>query len=183
MIGSLKRWKKKAFTVAELLVVTTIITSAGTGASSYKHAMDKAKQTACLHNLKQVALGLQMYELENGRLPDAKFFPEKPLKDKRSILKFLKGYEQCLICPTMPDEIKKKGLTFIWNDEVSGMSLDQIEDKSKTWLLIEMTAVTPKKVPPPHRGGYNILYADWQVKWTKKLPKLKAIDAEEEGED
>lgn len=175
-----RRWKKKAFTVVELLVVTTIITGVGTGAFSYKDAMDKAKQTACMHNLKQVALGLQMYELEHGCLPDAKFFPKKPLKDKRSILKFLKGYERSLICPTMPDKIKKKGLTFIWNDEVSGMSLNQIKDKSKTWLLVEMTAATPKKVLPPHRGGYNVLYADWSVKWTKKPPKLKAVDAEED---
>jgi len=178
-----RRWKKKAFTVVELLVVTTIITGAGTGAFSYKDAMDKAKQTACMHNLKQVAFGLQMYELEHGRLPDAKFFPKKPLKDKRSILKFLKGYEKSLICPTMPDKIKKKGLTFIWNDEVSGMPLDRIKDKAKTWLLVEMTAATPKAAPPPHRDGYNVLYANWQVKWTKKPPKLKAIDAEEEEED
>src|SRR4051812_31882734 len=72
---------QKAFTLIELLVVITII---GILASllmpALARAKAKAKDTACLNNLKQIGLAVTMYADENkGFLPDAEPLPSEPL--------------------------------------------------------------------------------------------------------
>ena len=51
--------------------------------------------------------------------------------------------------------------------------------------MIEMSAVY-EEAPPPHRGGFNVLYADGHVKWTAELPrelKMKKESAKESAEE
>ncbi len=166
---------RTGFTVAELLVAVTIMTSISTAA--FVKVKDKAKQMECQNNLKQIALGLRMHEMTSGKLPEAAFFPEDPKKGKDSIRVILKDYPaQLFICPSAPEEMSKKGLTFLWNDKCSGRPSHRIKKPKETWLMIEINAVSDK-VPPPHPGGYNILYSDMQtVKTEKELPKDLAED-------
>lgn len=179
--------KTAAFTLLEVMIVTTIITSQ---ANNYGDIRRLAYQKSCENNLRQIYLGLTMYEMSNGGLPRAKFYPERPKTDRRSIVTMLgRGYEQVCICPVFPDHIKQKGLTYIYNDSLAGLSLDQVPNARETWLVTEMNAVSDK-VSMPHPGGFHILYADGHIKVTKDRPevflelqkKLEEKQKEEEGE-
>src|SRR5690242_19358076 len=62
--------KRKAFTLIELLVVIAIIAIlAAILFPVFAQAREKARQTSCLSNMKQIALSVQMYMTDNdGRL-------------------------------------------------------------------------------------------------------------------
>jgi prepilin-type N-terminal cleavage/methylation domain-containing protein len=164
------RRSRSGFTATELLTVAAIVTSVSTAA--YVNVKDRAKETACRNNLRQIGQALLMMEMTHGRLPDAAFFPSKPKKDKDSIVVIMKNCNSKLfVCPSAPEELAKKGLTFIWNDKCSGKASHRIKDAKKTWLMVEVNAVSDK-VPAPHPHGYNVLYADLQtIKTVKELPK------------
>src|SRR3712207_2449336 len=60
--GTMRRERKPGFTLIELLVVIAIIAIlAAILFPVFAQAWEKARQAACLSNLKQVGLGLQMY--------------------------------------------------------------------------------------------------------------------------
>ncbi len=172
------------FTTIEILAAAAIVAG---GYAKYGDALAKAKNKAveveCTNHLKQIAQALQMYELTEGRLPNAKFYPKEPLKDPRSLLKILgPQYAKLLVCPSMPEPLQKRGLTYLWNDKFSNKPLGSIPNPSKTWLMIEMSAVFPE-APPPHREGFMVLYADMHVRWTKQLPKDLIVKKEEQEQE
>ena len=80
------------FTLVEIAYVTKILQSIPK--EEYTSAMKKARALECAHNLKQIYQTLMMYELQNGKLPNAKFFP-KNVNDRDSIEKIL-GLPQAL---------------------------------------------------------------------------------------
>jgi len=174
-----------AFTLVEVTIVAGIIAGAR---GSYTGAMDRARRMACQHNLQQLYQGLYQLDLFDGRLPEISFFSKDPQKDPKSLLRVLgPEFSGVLLCPTMPEDIKKHKVTYIFNDELSGKSLDSVRDRRKTWVLMGMTATVrdPKDKrrlagPQPHSGGVNVLYADGHVEWTKTPPVLKPIDAPKE---
>ncbi len=160
---------KVGFTLTELLLVTSILGAVSPAA--YIGVKNKAYEISCMNNLKQIGTTLQMFEIEQGRLPNAKFFPENPNTDPRSIKAILKNYgmpNEIFICPTAPRQLKDLGLTYLWNDEVNGKSLYSIDNPSQTWLMVDMTAAYEKATS--HRNGYNILYANFQVNWSASPP-------------
>jgi len=167
MLGRRKNRGVVGFTVMEMVVVTGIVTSMGSG--GYMGVKNRALRTQCMNNLRQIGMELRMYEMTNGALPNAKFYPENPKTDSRSLLRLLPGFERCMVCPVMPPALQQKGLTFLWNDKYSGKPLSAIPNPSHTWLMIEMTAVS-KDAPAPHSGGYNVLCGDLQVRYWKKVP-------------
>jgi len=182
MLNLLRHKFIAGFTTIEILAAAAIVSG---GYAGYGNALAKAKNKAveiqCTSNLKQVAQALQMYEMMEGRLPNAKFFPKEPRKDPRSLLKILgPQYAKFLVCPSMPEKLQKRGLTFLWNDKYSGKPLSSVPKPTKTWLMIEMSAAFPE-VPPPHRGGFLVLYADMHVAWTNEIPK-ELIVKKESGE-
>lgn len=174
-----RRWPRTAlaFTLVEVTMVAGII---GGAQGSYTGALDRAKRTACQQNLKQIYLGLLQMDLFEGRLPRITFYSKEPKKDPYSLLRVLgPSYAGVLICPTMPEDIKRTGLTYIFNDRLSAKSLATVRDPGHTWLVMGMTAVVrdkqdPRKLagPQPHSGGVNVLYADGHVEWTKTPPVL-----------
>ena len=181
-----RKWQRAlvAFTLIEVTMVAGII---GGAQGSYTGALDRAKMAVCQHNLKQVYQGLLIAELtEGGRLPQISFYSEEPRKDPRSLLRALgPDFEGVLMCPCMPEDIKKKGVTYVFNDSLGGKSLDSVRNPRRTWLVMGMTAVVRDKEDPkklvgkqPHSGGVNVLYADGHVEWTKTPPVLKAVDDE-----
>lgn len=164
-----RRWIL-AFTLSEIMAVSAIVTSIPAGA--YVRAKQKAIELQCKRNLQQIGQAIIMYEMGQGHYPDAKFFPEKPAKDPKSIMQIMKNAGAGLpktmwICPAAPTQLSQKQLTFVYNDTFAGRTA--LREPSRAWLLIEVNCVS-NKVPPPHPGGYNILFADGHVVTTRQLP-------------
>jgi len=178
--------RRAAFTLLEVMVVTTIMTSQ---ANNYGNVRRLAYQKSCENNLRQIYMGLTMYEMTHGGLPRAKFYPKNPRTDRNSIVRMMGAdYAPMFVCPVFPEEIKKKGLTYIYNDTLAGLSLDQVPNARETWLMTEMNAVTDK-APMPHPGGFHILYADGRIEVTRERPKVfvelqeKIEEAQEKDEE
>ncbi|MBI3921776.1 MAG: prepilin-type N-terminal cleavage/methylation domain-containing protein [Armatimonadetes bacterium] len=186
-----KRRKSWGCTLVEVLAVTGAMSSLGGGA--FTGATDKAKQTVCEQNLRQLGLAVQMFADDNdGKYPEAWFLPKDLIKDPRSIGKLLMPYvnnKSLFMCPSAPDAIQKFGLGYLWNDQLNNLTSEQITNPSQTWMMTDInaaaTALTPAQakqgkvdlsaIPPAHVGGYNILYADGHVKWSKEPPKIQPI--------
>ena len=168
----IKRLKNiRGFTATELLVVTTIMSLIPT--TSYIGAKNKALQVQCGSQLRQIGMAINMFEMSQGTYPDAKFYPEDPLNDKKSIVVLLKPHgmsKKIFVCPGAPLELQKKGLTYLWNDALSGKSSSQIKNPSTTWMMVDITAAYDGV--SSHMGGYNILYADGHVEWSSRAPSL-----------
>ncbi|MBT3378306.1 MAG: hypothetical protein HN742_38640 [Lentisphaerae bacterium] len=164
-----RKWQL-AFSLTEMMAVTAIVTSIP--AAQYSRAKQKATQLQCQQNLQQIGKSIVMYQMGEGKYPEAVFYPDRPFEDDKSIAKILDDSgagipREMWQCPAAPDAIRKLGLTFIYNDKFAGRrSLPRPE---KAWLLIELNCVSAK-VPPPHPQGYNILFADGHVIASKHLP-------------
>ncbi|MBN4073995.1 hypothetical protein JYT61_00380 [bacterium AH-315-E10] len=153
------------FTLTEVLVVAAIVTSIP--AAQYARAKKKAVQIECQHNLRSIGQLLTMHVMDDA-YPKAAFYPKDPKKGKDSIRVILGGPAKIWQCPGLPDKLRESGLTFVYNDELSGKRA--VGNAAKKWVLIEINCVS-KSAPHAHPGGYNILFADGHVISSKKLPK------------
>jgi len=163
---------KAGFTLVELMAVTTIVTSLPLGA--YR-AVGKAKEVFCHNNLSQIYQALTIFMIENNdRLPSACFYPENSTEPKSiaNILRPYLGTKEVFICPSLPGQLKEKGITYIWNDQFNNQSPDHIPNNDQQWLMMEMTAVS-EEIPPPHSSGYSILYLDGHIETKPRPPDLK----------
>ncbi len=171
-----KHFNTFGFTLTEMLIVTAIITSIPT--SKYVRVKKMAYQTQCYSNLKNISIALISFKMDyDDIMPKAEFYP-KNINGKKSIVKLLSDYlggtslkkhgdNSPWVCPGLPLKLRKKGLSFIYNDSIAGK---RPRHPSETWVLIEMNAVSAK-IPAPHPKGYNILFADGSIQTTKTLPK------------
>jgi len=162
-----------AFSITELLAVSAIVASVPLG--SYARAKQMGVQTECINNLRQIGQSIVMYQMGEGKYPEAAFFPDDPKKGEDSIIVILAEAsgralpDQMWVCPAAPDALRKKckGLTFVYNDAYGGRA--SLKSPDKAWLLIEVNCVS-RKAPKPHPKGYNVLFADGHVFTTKILP-------------
>ncbi|NCO38655.1 MAG: hypothetical protein GW911_04315 [Armatimonadetes bacterium] len=175
--------------LAEVIAVAAALSALG--GNAFTGAKSAAHKGTCEANLKQLGAALKMYALENnGKLPTAVFYPGAKAKtDPKSIRKQLSSYvksEDAFTCPGAPSGLNKNGLSYLWNDSLNGASLRRVPNASSTWMLVDATAaataidsktaaakkINLKAIPPAHVGGYNILYADGHVGFSKKAPKI-----------
>ena len=188
----LRRKRSAGCTLAEVLAVSSALATLGTG-GAFTGAMDKSKQAVCETNLRQLGMALQMFLADNdGRFPAAWFLPRHAENDPGSIMRVLFPYvrnKAIFMCPAAPEPIQKFGLGYLWNDRLNNMLADQIPNPSQVWVLTDLNAVTsaltPQQaeefkinigaIPPAHVGGYNVLYADGHVKWSKEPPKIEPV--------
>ncbi len=163
-----RRWLL-GFSMTEILAVSAIVTSIP--AAQYAKAKQKALQTTCVHNLKQIGQMLVMYHMSEGKYPDAVFFPKDALGEEKSIVNLLEAVpKEMWLCPSAPPELRQRGLTFVYNEKYGGRR--SLKNPGRAWMLVEVNCVS-KAVRPPHPGGYNVLCADGQVYTisASKLPK------------
>ncbi len=163
-----------AFALIEVMAATAIMSSLQSQGGAYRYAVTMANELNGVNNLRQVHMLLQI----EGRLPKAAFYPKgNPKKDPKSIVRLIKGAPpQLFISPFAPEALKKKGLTYAWNDTVHRKDPSRLP--RKTWLLIDLPAfIADPKIPKPTR--YLVLYADGTAAAIDRPPSdiVKAVKA------
>jgi len=165
----------RAFTLVELLVVMAIVgLLAGLLLPVLGRARAQAKGAACLSNLRQIGVALQLYVDENdNRLPilyDAP--PASPGAPRTNTLDVVLtnhlGSTQVLGCPADRERLfDRTGSSYAWNTLVNGQPADRLSLLGLPFNPHQIPLVFDKEKFHAARGAgkeINFLYADGHIK-------------------
>ena len=182
--------RTRGFTLIELLVVIAIIAIlAAILFPVFARAREKARQTSCLSNLKQLGLGFDMYCQDyDERTPIAFGGDWWDHCWKMSIFPYVKNY-QLYQCPSLPLNLPPNGsgsygINAYIGEAVSYVSLAQVTRPAETFSIGENAdgdwVIEPNgaycAVPPwtqpgwvdgHHNEGGNFAFLDGHAKWLK----------------
>lgn len=166
---------QSAFTLIELLVVIAIIGVLGALLMpAFARAKEAARGTACLGNLRQVGVALQIYVQENknrmpfirDRVPD-----EPPTNGFPSLDKVLArelGNAQVLRCPSDREDLfTRTGSSYAWNSLLNGQDADNLRIFTFQFAPMQVPVMYDKEAFHAARGTgreVNYLYADGHIK-------------------
>lgn len=155
----------KGFTLIELLVVIAIIAIlAAILFPVFSKAREKARQTACISNQKQIALGLLIWSQENDeKLPAATdWIAASGVPGK------------VLICPTQgkTQAATTSNSSYGYNIECNGIALGSLQDPTSTVLTADGSATVLEimNVAERHNGGAIVSWADGHVTYETNPP-------------
>jgi prepilin-type N-terminal cleavage/methylation domain-containing protein len=157
------RIRRQGFTVVELLVVIVILaTLAAISVPIGRSMVGRAKEAACLSQLRSLGVGLQSYLAENGNimptLNPARRYKGQDVPVLETVLLPYVGSEEGFHCPADAKDFKKSGCSYFWNSTQNGLHASKLsffgikDNPAKTPLI------TDKESYHPH--GTNFLYAD-----------------------
>ena len=167
----------RGFTLIELLVVIAIIAIlAAILFPVFPRAREKARQTTCMSNQRQIAAAVLMYVQDHDET-----FPSEA-----AMWQAVNFSPQELICPD------KGGLanTYLYNHNLSNIALGSIPSPSDVFCTIEGTHIgTPNSNPPTfsnvaygisdieyrHNGQFNASYCDGHCLTTTDPGELGAV--------
>ena len=166
---------RTAFTLIELLVVIAILgLLAGLLLPAMSRARDSARSTACLSNLHQIGIGLQLYVQDNqNHLPVmfdwgvnlAANTNGPPIN--RILLPFT-GSSNIFKCPSDKQQLfETTGSSYAWNSLLNGQDADHLVVFNLPFGPNQIPVVFDKDKFHATRGGdkaVNYLYADGHIK-------------------
>lgn len=115
-------------------------------------AREKAKQTTCLANIKQICVGLLMYAQDHDEA-----LPPQGADLRETVMPYVRN-ERVLQCPEVGE-----GTSYALNERALGMRLGEIRSPAETVIVFE--TVDGKTPAYRHTGGTNIGFADGHAKW------------------
>jgi prepilin-type N-terminal cleavage/methylation domain-containing protein len=157
----------KGFTLIELLVVIAIIAIlAAILFPVFARAREKARQTTCTNNQRQIAVGITMYSQDHGELMPASTSVWNDINLDRGILR----------CPTLGTTIPNG---YGYNSAISNLSIGYIKSPSDTLLTadISSSAALPNilssgaDIDTRHSSGYIASAVDGHVGLYKGSPQ------------
>lgn len=166
------------FTLVEMLVVLAIISVlAALLLPTLNKAREAGRSTACLSNLRQIGLALQLYVQDyNNRLPfmrdrlaDTNALPAtNALPGMEVVLLNHLGSTNVLRCPSDRKRLfELTGSSYAWNSLLNGQDADRLEVFAIQFDPHQIPVAFDKE--PFHRArgekrGINYLYADGHIK-------------------
>ncbi len=124
----------------------------------------------CERDLQAIYRAVEMHEINHGALPRIAFYADQPLEDERSMVRVLGNYgvpPEVFRCPCSHPVVRDTGLSYVWNVDVNGLHLLQIEDP--VWMVAEVSALSGE-VPRPFMGRVPVLFTDGRVEWLSRVP-------------
>jgi type II secretory pathway pseudopilin PulG len=150
----------------ELLVVVVIVaTLAAIGTAVVRSGIRSSQRAACLSNLRQIGVGLEMYLQDHGdRMPVLAAGRQSRASDEPVLETVLLPYvqnESVFQCPADPEAFRKSGSSYLWNTTQNGLHISELsffgsDDASR----IPLVADKESWHSDDDEGGTNILYAD-----------------------
>lgn len=168
--------RKEAFTLVELLVVLAVIgVLVALLLPALVGAKEGTKSTACLNNLHQMGIGLQLYVQENQNLlpvmqnvgtngPPPTNGP--PLNVV--LLPFVGGNSNIFRCPSDNENLfALTGTSYYWNNVLNGQDADRLTILNLPYPQNQIPVISDKDKFHIARGSaraINYLYADGHIK-------------------
>lgn len=165
-----------AFTLIELLVVIGIIAIlAALLLPVIAKSKESGKSTACLSNLRQVGIALQLYAQDHeNKLPvmyDALLSTNSPSPSNSltmdNVLSNYLGNVRVLLCPSDKQWFTATGSSYAWNTLVNGQDADHLNVFSMDFDPHNIPLVFDKEAFHAAVGkarGVNYLYADGHIR-------------------
>lgn len=169
-----------AFTLIELLVVIGVIAIiAGLLLPVLSRSKEAARSTACLGNLHQMGIALQLYVQEDNNLMPMmrdKIYGTNSiaatnvpsLKSVDQVLNVQLGAVAVLKCPSDRDQVfEQSGSSYAWNSLLNGQDADHLRIMAIDFNPHQIPVFYDKEAFHRDRGtakGVNYLYADGHIK-------------------
>ncbi len=178
-------WKRKnGFTLIELLVVIAIIAIlAAILFPVFAKAREKARQSSCLSNLKQIGLAtLQYVQDYDERMPGYLNVGGFRYNPHTAVAPYINNI-QIWACPsgsavyiwhwdTWPGAPAAWEGSYAWNDRLNHQKLGVINNVTEValWADAQLTLMRLRdngiyRTAAPHNGGGNMVYVDGHAKW------------------
>ncbi|MBI3877229.1 MAG: prepilin-type N-terminal cleavage/methylation domain-containing protein [Verrucomicrobia bacterium] len=179
-VRNAERLHKEAFTLLELLVVIGIIaTLAALLLPVLARSKEAGRSTACLGNLHQLGIALQLYVQDNNnRLPSMRdkvygtnsvvVTNTAPLPSPDLVLSNQLGAPRVFKCPSDRERVfEQSGSSYAWNSLLNGQDADHLIVMNIAFNPHEIPVFYDKEAFHRDRGekkGVNFLYADGHIK-------------------
>ncbi|MCE5237351.1 DUF1559 domain-containing protein [bacterium] len=133
----------------------------------FAKAREKARQSSCLSNVKQLSLAMLQYCADNdGCLPPrpaagATPAPFAPDDWRQRIYPYVRNRE-IFLCPTSqaPD-------SYGFGEQLYGLEARSVKTPSEVLQLFDK-GFLDGSAPPPHSEGYNVGYVDGHCRWVHR---------------